>query len=66
MWLGGRAGLRVSTCAKEEAPGLSYQFAHMWAEEEGRTVGLESCQQADIKNGVRLFITAKLCCGNNT
>lgn len=61
--------MRVSTCSsglaqfefpgsvKEVAHGLSYQFSQMWAGEEGRTVGLASCQQADIKNRVRLFIT---------
>lgn len=73
MWLGAVAGMKVST----SEPGLNFlpvqrkehldfliSLPRCGAEEEGRMVGLENCQQTSIRNGIRLII-ANFCCGNN-
>lgn len=47
----------ISWQGKGRSTWTFYPFSQMWAREEGRTVGLAGCQEADIKNRVRLFIT---------
>ena len=36
-------------------PGLSYQLAQMWDRRGRGVMGLERCQQSDVKNRVRLL-----------
>ena len=48
-------GLNFLLRAKEEAPGLSYRLAQMC-----EMIGLESCQESNIKDGVWLFRKTRL------
>ena len=56
----GLCGLNCLLAAKEATCGLSYQFSQMCSRREKEVVGLENCQQSNIRNGVRLFITLEL------
>lgn len=53
----GLCGLDFPPALKKGKSRLSYQFAQMGAESEWGVVELKNCQQPNIKNEVRLFVT---------
>ena len=71
-WLGGewdegpcvgvKAYVAWTACWQQRMPhvGFLISFPRCTAEGEKEVVGLENCQQSNIKNGVRLFITLEL------
>ena len=50
-------GLNFPLMPKESTLRLSYQLAQMWYSREGEVIRLETCQELNIKTGVRFFIT---------